>query len=368
MKNRFVSKAVPKAAVFSAAVSLVVLLVLLSSCGASPGGRVVMAEPGELFSSGDYGFVMSYEATPDAAKLALEIVERDGKKALLAASSGGTPYLAIDAASLLGENAPKARVVEIVVGAEHAGEFYAVSGVLSSLTGPGLEKTDYPWSVYLQSKNPNAARAELTKDADRYIAGEYGILILSKDIDNAAADGAAPADLCIYDIRFLDENGDLLPLNAAAGFNAPDGFGITDTSNLAGTKGDAVIDGAAGESGGGWGQAAELPTIKNEGNFDPALLAPGNIVTVYYKSENPPNLILQSWTDGAPESAGWAQVEPAFINDSRTTAQYRVSDIIEAFGTDDFETFLDTLYVGDTDAALTVYSVTIGAEIGGEAK
>ncbi|MDR3310929.1 MAG: hypothetical protein LBS90_06235 [Oscillospiraceae bacterium] len=316
---------------------------------------------GELFG-GANAFIMSYEATPDAAKLAISAVPRgDGDALLIDASAGGTVYVAIDAAGLLGDLAPLAATAEIDIETERpgGGEFYAVSGVLSSLKNANLDKTDFTWSVYLESKNPNTARAELPPAA-RYEAGGFGILLLTLDTDVGAQAGAAPATLYIRDVRFLDESGALLPLNRDTEFHAPDGFGLPDTSNLIATDGGAVIDGAAGVSAGGWGQVSQVLTAKSGGVFDASLLTADSVITVYFVSAANPNIVLQSWTDGHPDSAGWAQAAPSYVNDSRTAAQYTAADLAAAFGTDDFAAYLDALYVGDAGEKLTVYSVVIG--------
>jgi hypothetical protein len=216
------------------------------------------------------------------------------------------------------------------------------------------------WSVYLAEKNPNVMRLELP---DRLPSGPYNILILSKTVDNAAAAGLKQSNLLLSSLRFYDAQAHLLPVHAGAAFNAPDGFGEPDRSNLAALSGETAIEGTQGSSS-GWGQAVCLPTIKNGGRFDAKTLN-DHVVSVYYSSESPPELILQSWTDGSPESAGWAKVAPARTNGSQSIAQYSCEDIAAAFGTDDFETYLDQLYIGDTGMELKVYSVTL-ATIAGE--
>jgi hypothetical protein len=111
-----------------------------------------------------------------------------------------------------------------------------------------------------------------------------------------------------------------------------------------------------------WGQAVALDTAKNSGPLNGELLKEDSVVTVYYVSASPPELILQSWTAGAPGSAGWAKVAPQAVNNSNSAAQYVFADMASAFGTEDFSAWLDKLYVGDTGQELTVYAVTIGRQ------
>jgi hypothetical protein len=61
-----------------------------------------------------------------------------------------------------------------------------------------------------------------------------------------------------------------------------------------------------------------------------------------------------------PETAGWAQVTPALMNDSATAAQFMYADIVAAFGTEDLARFVDNFNLGDTGEALTVIKVTVG--------
>ena len=119
-----------------------------------------------------------------------------------------------------------------------------------------------------------------------------------------------------------------------------------------------VIEGAAGSTQGPWGQAVAMDTTRGSGIVDPAWFAPGTVVTVSYESDNEPEIVFQSWTDGKPDSAGWAKIAPYFAQDG--LALFAYDDIVAAFGTDDFGSFLDKFYVGDTGAPLTVFEVAVG--------
>jgi len=317
------------------------------------------------FDNDNLGFMRSFDASPDAAHVTFSIAEVspngiEGKGALLTTDRDGTMYIAIDLSSLLGESVSDLRTVEadIAVVNDYT-DFYAVSGEVSIIDAEGTSVADGVWSVYLREKNPNIMRLELQKPLS---PKPYNMLILSKSVDNAVAAGLEQSSLFISALRFFDMEEQLLPVNTDEGFNAPEGFGKPDRSNLMEFSGETAISGARGTSN-GWGQAVALLTAKNGGELDAGLLK-GSAVTVYYSSDSPPELILQSWTDGKPESAGWAKVAPVLVNNSGNIAQYSFEAMVTAFGTDDFEAFLDQLYVGDTGAELAVYSVTYSAGAG----
>ncbi|MDR3277720.1 MAG: hypothetical protein LBT12_03015 [Oscillospiraceae bacterium] len=310
------------------------------------------------FANGKYDFLFVHRASPDAARAELSLIDYNGGKAVrVDNSAGGTPYIVIDARGILGENAPLLHTMEALIGVEDTGgEFYAVSGELAHVSQVSSQTPmSAAWSVYLPTKNPNVARAEL----DGRTLGREDFFILSKTVDNALDAGEAPRNLIISEIRFFDAAGKPLPVNPDAVFDAPEGFGEPDVSNLTPVTDETPIADASGTSN-GWGQAVALATVKNGGAFDPALLAPDSVVTVYYTAETPPELILQSWTEGAPESAGWAKVAPAAVNDTGTAAQFIYADLAAAFGTADFAPFLDQIFVGDTGGELKVYAVTVG--------
>ncbi|MDR1947862.1 MAG: hypothetical protein LBQ38_00545 [Spirochaetaceae bacterium] len=320
--------------------------------------------PGGIrFSGGKFGFLFVDESPVGANKARLSLVDYEGGKAVRAELSGsGVPYIVIDADSLLGQRVRDLREMLVTIRVEHpSGEFYAVSGDIYAYSGPDRLESADPWSVYLPNKNPNIARAVLEGEAEWFVPGAYNFFILTRKVDNALGEGKEPSNLLITGLRFLDAEGRDLPVNPDAGFNAPEGFGIPDRSNLFAVAEEAVIPGAEGSSK-NWGQAVGLSTVKNDGPIDPGFLIPEAIVTVYYTSAAAPELILQSWTDGAPGTAGWAKVAPAAVNDSGTTAQFLYGDLAAAFGTENFSQYLDRIYVGDTGRELTVYAVTLSGQ------
>jgi hypothetical protein len=314
------------------------------------------------FSGGKYAFLSVDESPPGAAGVDLSLVPRRGAQAVRAELTGaGTPYIVIDASSLLGKDVSRLRTMELTLGLEREdGEFYAVSGEIRAYSGAERRESADRWSVYLAEKNPNIARAVLD-EGEYFVPAADNFFILSRKLDNAVEAGKDPSALIISRIRFLDEQGKELKINPNGVFHPPRGFGQRDRSNLLAFENEYNLERANGTSKGGWGQAVVLDTAKNGGKIDPALFTDKSALMVYYSAETPPELILQSWTEGAPPSAGWAKVAPAAVNNSASCTQYLVADMIKAFGTADFSTYLDKLYVGDTGTALEVFTVSVAA-------
>jgi hypothetical protein len=290
----------------------------------------------------------------------LSLITADGVTAVRAeVIGGGAPSIAVDATSLLGERVSELHEMLVVVGVERAdGEFHAVSGTVTALSGESRAESSDPWSVYLPTKNPNTLHAVLD-NGEEFVPDAYNMFIIKKTVDNAVDRGDPQSNLVIYSVSFLDVNGNPITVNADATFNAPDGFGELDMSNLEPVDNERLLPGGEGTSA-GWGQAVALLTAKNGGALDATELTPKSVITVYYSSQTPPELILQSWTDGAPGESGWAKVPPTAVNGSNSIAQYAYRDLISSFGTDDLAAYLDQLYVGDTGNDLTVVAVTIG--------
>jgi hypothetical protein len=334
-------------------------LLALEGCARSVSGN---SGPAELdFSNGKFDYLLVDASPVGANRARLALIDYGGRKAVrVELSGGGIPYVVIDASSILGEAVRELREMQVSVAVENPdGEFYAVSGEILAYSGTARTESADHWSVYLPHKNPNIARAVLDGEGEYFVPGAYNFFILTRKVDNAIEAGAAPGNLIITGMRFLDAQGRDLRVNPNAGFAAPEGFGEPDRSNLYAVAEEITLDAMGGGSK-GWGQAVALTTLKSGGGLDAQDFGPDSILTVYYSSAAPPELILQSWTEGAPEGAGWAKVAPAAVNDSSTTAQYLYRDMAAAFGGGDFAAYLDRLYVGDTGKELKVYAVTLG--------
>ena len=312
------------------------------------------------FSNGNIGFLAIDQSLPGAGQATLALLAQEGgNRAKVEMHGEGTPYFLVDVASLLGETAVALRRVEMTIEAQNPdGTFHAVSGEIFAYCGADQVGKAGKWSIYLESKNPNVAKLVLA-DADIPEGTPIDLLVFSKKVDNALEANQAPSDLLVHEIRFLDGEGSPLPVDAAATLHLPEGFGEADRSNLLAVTDEAVVAGAAGASS-GWGQAVAMMTAKNDGPLDAAMLTPGCVLTVLYTSPTPPELILQSWTEGAPGQAGWAKVAPAAVNGSGTICQFVYADMAAAFGSEDFAAYLDQVFVGDTGEALAVTAVTLG--------
>ncbi|MCM1522932.1 MAG: hypothetical protein NC120_00585 [Ruminococcus sp.] len=119
--------------------------------------------------------------------------------------------------------------------------------------------------------------------------------------------------------------------------------------------GDVISDTAA-TSGGEWGQALTLTTVKNEnGVFDPAMLTADKAVVVYYEADTAPEVVLQSWSGGE----GWAKVPANEALSTAGVAVYTYEDMTAMYQADNFTETLDSFIVGDTGSALTVNKVML---------
>ena len=312
------------------------------------------------FANGNIEFLALYAAPVDASPdTTMELVEfGDGMAVKIVPDADNAPYVVIDASSLLGDRIADLAAMHVLIATEHAdGNFYAVSGELISYSGEDRAETKGPWSVYIGTRNPNTARVTLT-EATRMVPDAHNFFILNKKDDNGLKAGAGPVTLYILSITFFDDDGNVLPADADAVFNPPEGWGESGASSLYALLGETVLEGASGSTNGGWGQAVAMDAAKNGGPFDAAIVTPGTVFTVAYDSGNAPELIFQSWTEGAPDGSGWAKVAPRIVEGG--AAQFFYDDIIAAFGGDDLESFVDKFYVGDTGAALTVMRVSYG--------
>ena len=135
---------------------------------------------------------------------------------------------------------------------------------------------------------------------------------------------------------------------------------------------EALISACEGEGGGGGGEYD--PTILFEGKAtssgwgqadsfaigtDILLgdLTEGTKIAVVYKSENAPELILQSWSGGP----GWVKIAPAEVADG--VAYFNYEDMVAGYAagltevTDQAFPYLDRIHIGDTGADLTVTKV-----------
>jgi len=217
-------------------------------------------------------------------------------------------------------------------------------GTVISVAYDGESAPEVIWQSWTDG-NPNG----WAKVAPRIVEG--GVAQFFYD-DIVASFGTDDFEAFFDKFNVGDTGEALTVIKVSYGQGYPPPFAVAD---------EVVIEGAAGSSAGGWGQAVTMDAAKNDGPLDAALFAPGTVVTVAYDGVSLPEVIFQSWTDGAPDGSGWAKVAPSALGNG--IAQFSYEDIVAAFGTDELEAFVDKFYVGDTGDALTVIKVTVGVPL-----
>jgi len=116
------------------------------------------------------------------------------------------------------------------------------------------------------------------------------------------------------------------------------------------------------DSGDAWAQGTGMTTLKNGGTFDPALIQPGCVINIEYKSEGNMWLVLQSWDGAAPFS--WQRVaDQGASRIDGSVCQITYDQLVEYCGTEDFVTYLDMIQC-ESDQPWEVYKVSIGYPAG----
>jgi hypothetical protein len=319
------------------------------------------------FADGNFGFVMMNHAPGDADPSELSIIDHNGGKALrVGIVDGAIPYLGIDVSSIYGGRVTDIRKIEVRVWAEYPpGVFVATGGTLDIYTGADNARTDFDWAIALERNNPRLAVAELPADR-AFVTGANNIIVLRKGTRGGDAGAGPKANLIIDYIAAYDASGNVIPADSTAGFNAPDGFGAGDFSLLYPFATPTLIsfyDNGASGSAGPWGQAGTvdmmIDDVPNDLVFD--MLVPGVVINVGYEGVRAPELVFQSWTDGAPN--GWAKVAAHQVNLSGNLAQFLIEDCIESFETDDFRGFLNRIHMGAQHDEITITSFAIAQRI-----
>lgn len=347
------------------------------------------------FEDGNYGFIAVKESMANSAQVELSVVDFKGSKAVKAEASDTSkvPYVAIDISSLAGDAIESVRSIEMDLGLLGAdGNFYAASGSCFIYTGEENKETETSWSVYLDTKNPR--RVTFTIAADQaFAAGAKNIIMLTKKTDNAV-DSGSYSTLYIDNIVLKDADGNAVAVNAAAGFDAPDGFADQDWSNLVQVKDEVILAGMEGTTGGSWWPASGISTDPNQpdANYvDPASFGPGMIMTIYMSFDSSGmddwqkniKLVGQYWTVEGSEipAPNWEafsvqdvaeltvgtdgsmsfNVYALPMNDSCSIAQISYDEIAQYLGEDWFS-YVKFLGVADYGFPLSISAVTAGYE------
>jgi hypothetical protein len=111
-----------------------------------------------------------------------------------------------------------------------------------------------------------------------------------------------------------------------------------------------------------WAQGTGVQTLSDGGSFDPALIQPGSIINIEYKSDGDMWLVGVSGVDGSPFS--WQRIadQGNSLKDG-STCQITYDQLVEYLGTDDFVTYLSKLQC-ESDMPWEVYRVSIGYPAG----
>ncbi len=112
------------------------------------------------------------------------------------------------------------------------------------------------------------------------------------------------------------------------------------------------------DSGDAWAQGTGVQTLSDGGTFDPALIQPGCVINIEYKSDGMMWLVGVSGVEGSPFS--WQRIadQGKSLTDG-STCQITYDQLVEYLGTDDFVTYLSKLQC-ESDMPWEVYKVSIG--------
>lgn len=357
------------------------------------------------FEDGNMGFIACKETAPNSAALDMGIVDFGGSKALKVATAdtGKIPYVAIDISSLAGDAVESVRSIEMDIGVTaEDGNFYAVSGNVYYYVGAENTEASAKWSVYLAVKNPKRAVVTLADD-EAFAAGAKNIIILTKEADNAIDKIDSASTFYIDNIVLKDADGNAIALNAAASFDAPEGFANVDWSNMTPTKPELKLDGMKYESTAGWWPngadgnqhgvtidpvvAADQATVSL---FDAAAFTSGKFLTATvslpdgiedwqkqvqflarYEAKEGSELTMPAWEIGTSED-GLAEVvggetDRTFslkmhMNDSLSMAQISYDEVAAYLNDPDWINHVSFMGIRDAGYVLTVSEAYIGTE------
>lgn len=356
------------------------------------------------FEDGNMSFVAVKESLVTSAETEISVVDFAGSKALqiVAPDTKKFPYVAIDISSLAGDAIESVRTIEMDMGlASPTDTFYAASGNVYYYVGTDNAEKTTPWSVYMAVKNPKRTTVTLADD-ESFVAGAKNIIIVTKETDNAIDPTEMTNTVYIDNIVLKDADGNAIALNTSAAFDAPDGFGDEDWSNLVPVKNEVELVGMAGTNGGSWwpGQGITVdPTQDLEGSttslVDASAFGPGQIMTIYmnydfasldewqrniklvgqYFGGEGSEIAVPEWEDFnikdvADMTTGTDEFGPTKMfniyalpmNDSYTTAQISYDTVASYLGDDEWFKHIKFLGIADYGYALEITKVTVGEE------
>lgn len=309
------------------------------------------------FSDGNAGFISAYQKPANAAEVELSVVDYNGDKALkIVNTNEKTPYIGIDVSSLCKEKTKDIASIEMTMGISYAdGSFQACSGNVMTWTGSDLAESKYPWSVYLESKNPKLATVTLG-DA-KFVNDADNIMLITLETDTGRDTGHGAATLYISDISFLDASGNVIAVDTSTAFAGPATFQNTDKdmSNLVYLKDESAIEGFA-VKGDAWAQAG-IPITEDILNK----LVPGAVLEIEFASESG-----DLWMVVTDAPNGWTRCggqKTCTINASGNICQITYEQLMAWCGAKDVSELKGELQC-ESDTPWEVYSVKIGRDSG----
>lgn len=262
------------------------------------------------FEDGNFGFVLMNTQTPVSDLSELSVVDFNGSKALKVTpkknDAGMSEFIGFDVTSLLGAKVADAKSVKMQIGVESKdGKFHACGGTIFQNFS---DASGNNWVTYTKSKNPNEVGAEFSKDYD---ASQKNVMVISKfpdagnNSDTAWSATGEYSSLYIDNIVFFDADGNPIDVDSTVAFDAPDGFGDADWSNLIKVTDQTIIPGFAAEAN-GWAQAPdwilnkhmeEQPVAEKDEDGNEKKDEEGNVIYVQKKDENGEPMVNE---DGEP--------------------------------------------------------------------
>ncbi len=345
------------------------------------------------FEDGNYGYIMMDTALSTYDNSELSIVDFNGNKWIKIDTQGGVPRVGIDVASLAGDQIENVRSIELKLMTEYEdGSFHSTSGFLyvGVLQDDAAAQVAGEWSVYVKKGNPKVVSYELAEN-ESMVSGMKNIAILTLETDTGL-EGDTPlnADMYIDNIILRDADGNAIPVDTTVSFDRPNGFGSLDWSNnVKKPIGETELVELAGTTGTSWWPVTGItfdPSVTDYTYYDPALFAPGTVITIYYEMEYSDwqrmGLTFQHWTavnDVATEAVDWPvgtgmngcvdwdgangriylMDNNTSINESMNIAQFYVDDIIGALGAD-WAKDVQFFGVNDQGMEVEIKKVTIG--------
>lgn len=342
----------------------------------------VKVEPGKGidFEDGNLGFIKLNVMTPDADEPDLSIVDFNGSKALKVTPkselSGKIETLGFDVSSLLGDKVADVASVSFDIAVEAAdGKFHAVTGNVYQNYDAGATTS---WSVFSKNSNPNTIKVDFNNSYD---ASRKNVFMISKfgdagnNSDTAYAKTGKYSTLYIDNIIFADKDGNALDVDSTVAFDAPEGFGECDWSNLIKVSDQVVIPGFQVSGQGAWNQgpASQMvnmvtkekldddgnpvldadgnPEMVTDGVFDwGSIIKPGLVLTFYYNAEfgDPENenaqvpfwIVTGDWSENG--LWGWTRLPhtqdaklnygvESLVNDSKSMMQITYDQLKNGF-------------------------------------